>query len=249
MYGATPAYRDLDWGDEGQDVTQLEQNLAALGYDAGGDLDIDGEFDSATAEAVRDWQSDLGLSETGRVELGRVVFQDGARRIAGRRVTEGGRAAPGQAVLDTTSVARSVTVELDARRQDLARVDSRQRVTLPSGKRVNARITDVGTVAKAASDDAAPTVTVTLRLETTAGVSSLDQAPVDVEITKETKKDVLTVPVTALLALAGGGHGIEVVEAAGERRIVAVETGLFADGRVEITGGGVGEGTKVVVPV
>jgi hypothetical protein len=58
---------------------------------------------------------------------------------------------------------------------------------------------------------------------------------------------VLTVPVAALLALAEGGYGIEVVEGT-TTRIVAVETAMFADGRVEVTGRGLSEGMKVGVP-
>jgi membrane fusion protein, multidrug efflux system len=60
------------------------------------------------------------------------------------------------------------------------------------------------------------------------------------------RKDVLTVPVGALLALAEGGYGLEVVEGS-TTRIVAVETGLFADGKVEVSGSGIADGTTVGV--
>ena len=49
------------------------------------------------------------------------------------------------------------------------------------------------------------------------------------------RKDVLTVPVAALVVLREGGYGVEVVDG-GTSRYVAVKTGLFADGRVEVTG-------------
>jgi multidrug efflux pump subunit AcrA (membrane-fusion protein) len=61
------------------------------------------------------------------------------------------------------------------------------------------------------------------------------------------RKNVLTVPVAALLALAEGGYGVQVVDGA-TTRIVTVETGLFADGKVEITGGGLTPGTTVGMP-
>ena len=58
---------------------------------------------------------------------------------------------------------------------------------------------------------------------------------------------MLTVPVAALVALAEGGYGVEVVD--GRRtRYVAVETGLFAGGRVEVTGDGLAEGMTVGMP-
>lgn len=82
MYGDLPAYRPLAAGDSGEDVEQLESNLAALGFDAGGAMEADDDFDSATASAVAAWQDSLGLEETGEVELGRIVFQRGARRVA-----------------------------------------------------------------------------------------------------------------------------------------------------------------------
>jgi hypothetical protein len=79
MYGDVPAYRELAEGvSDGPDVEQLESNLAALGFDPG---TVDDEFTSATVGAVADWQDSLGLEETGAVELGRVVFMAGVRRV------------------------------------------------------------------------------------------------------------------------------------------------------------------------
>jgi hypothetical protein len=75
----------------------------------------------------------------------------------------------------------------------------------------------------------------------------LDKAPVDVRYVVREHRDVLTVPVSALLALAEGGYGLEVVEG-GTSRVVAVETGLFADGRVEVRGEGIVDGAKVGAP-
>jgi hypothetical protein len=50
--------------------------------------------------------------------------------------------------------------------------------------------------------------------------------PVVVHVTTETAHGVLAVPIEALLALSGGGEGVEVVNG-GQRRIVAVTTGVF----------------------
>jgi membrane fusion protein, multidrug efflux system len=59
--------------------------------------------------------------------------------------------------------------------------------------------------------------------------------------------DVLTVSVAALLAPIEGGYALEVVE--GDRtRVVPVETGLIAGGRVEVSGPGLAEGMHVRVP-
>lgn len=73
LIGSTPMWRDLDVGDEGDDVLQLEINLSALGFDPDGDVTVDGVFTSATATMVDAWQASLGLDETGDVGQGDVV--------------------------------------------------------------------------------------------------------------------------------------------------------------------------------
>jgi peptidoglycan hydrolase-like protein with peptidoglycan-binding domain len=247
MYGSVPAYRALESGvSDGPDVEQLERNLRDMGYDPDGTMTVDGDFDADTADAVERWQEDLGLEETGVVERGRVVFMPGARRVATIQATLGPRAGPGTPIMATTGTVRSMTVDLDARRQDLVHVGAKEQVELPDGATVDATVTEIGTVAKAASEDENPSVTVTLTLDGTKGVTRIDGAPVDVHIAKEERTDALSVPVTALLALAGGGYGLEVVEGDGSHRIVAVEPGLYADGYVEVSGHGIASGTRVV---
>ena len=60
-------------------------------------------------------------------------------------------------------------------------------------------------------------------------------------------RHVLAVPVAALVALAGGGYGLEVVTPAGRHHLVGVRTGVFAGGDVQVLGSGLTEGTRVVV--
>jgi multidrug efflux pump subunit AcrA (membrane-fusion protein) len=86
---------------------------------------------------------------------------------------------------------------------------------------------------------------VTIRF--TSAVKSMGAAAVTVAFTAGQRPNVLTVPVAALLALAEGGYGVQVVDGS-TTRIVAVETGLFADGKVEITGTGLQAGLKVAMP-
>jgi hypothetical protein len=255
MYGAVPAYRDLSQGvEDGRDVVQLERNLAALGHDPG---EVDETFTSSTAAAVTDWQEAAGLPETGAVELGRVVFLPGARRVGEHRTSVGGVLAAGSEVLDTSSTRRVVTVELDAALQSLARVGDGVEVLLPNQSTVRGRITDVGRVAREKEDSGAAegdpaagseqelVIDVTVRLRSARGLGRLDEAPVSVGLAQESRKEVLAVPVDALVARRGGGYGVEL--AAG-RRVVPVRTGLFAGGYVEVTGAGIREDTRVVVP-
>jgi len=78
-------------------------------------------------------------------------------------------------------------------------------------------------------------------------LGSLDSAPVSVTLVSDTRENVLTVPVAALVALAEGGYGVQVIEGS-TTRYVAVKTGMFAGGRVEISGDGIAEGTVVGLP-
>jgi len=93
--------------------------------------------------------------------------------------------------------------------------------------------------------DSGPKFTATFAVDDMAAIGSLDAGSVDIEITTGAREGVLAVPVGALLALAEGGYGVEVVDG-GARQIVAVSTGLFADGKVEVTGDGLAEGMTVV---
>jgi peptidoglycan hydrolase-like protein with peptidoglycan-binding domain len=251
LEGSVPAWRLLRSGDEGADVRQLEGNLVALGYDPDGDIEVDGDFDSATAAAVRRWEEKRGVTEDGVVELGEVVFLPGtARRMGGHEGEIGAGIQPGTPIATTSSTRRIVTIDLEATRQDLVRKGAAVSVVLPDGRSVPGTISQVGTVAEAQQSqdpeaETDPTVEVTITIRGSAG--SLDGAPVDVEVESERSEDALVVPVNALLALAGGGYAVE-LDRNGTRTLVAVDPGLYADGLVAIEADGVKDGDRVVVP-
>jgi hypothetical protein len=58
---------------------------------------------------------------------------------------------------------------------------------------------------------------------------------------------VLAVPVNALLALEGGGFGVQVVTG-NSSRLVGVTTGLYDNTLVQVSGPGIRVGTQVEVP-
>ncbi|MFG2056825.1 efflux RND transporter periplasmic adaptor subunit [Micromonospora sp. NPDC048930] len=251
LYGKLPAYRALGPGTSGEDVRQFERNLAALGYSG---FTVDDEYTSATADAVRDWQEDLGLPETGRVELGRVVYADGAVRVESHEADLGDPAQPGQAVLTWTGTTRVATVSLDVDDERLAKRGTKVTVSLPNGKEVAGTVSDTETVIDTGTgggaggqDEPETTIEVTVTVADPKALTGFDQASVKVAFTAAERRDVLTVPVAALLALAEGGYGVQLVEGA-TTRTVAVETGLFAAGRVEVSGAGLAEGATVGMP-
>ncbi len=263
LYGSLPLYRTLRDGTKGADVRQLERNLAELGYTG---FTVDDTYTAATAAAVRSWQAGLGLPGTGTVERGQVVFTPGAVRIAAHtaRVGDtigGDTGGGGGSVLSYTGTTKRVTVKLEVADQALAVRGRTVTVTIPGRGTVTGEISQVGTVVTAqgtASDGTTPpdgtssaasdpSIDVSVTIAGQKALGSLDAAPVDVEFVSNKREDVLAVPVAALLALPKGGFGVQVVDG-GRTRIVAVKTGMFAAGQVEVTGKGIAEGVPVGVP-
>jgi peptidoglycan hydrolase-like protein with peptidoglycan-binding domain len=253
FYGDRPAWRTLSIGvSDGPDVTQLQRNLIALGYATTSNLSADGHFGWSTVAAVERWQKAMGLSQTGTVELGQVVFLPGAIRVGSHQAQVGGPA--GGVIMNVSSTTRVVTVDLDASRQTLVKVGDAVQVIMPNtGATTTGTVTDIAKVAKTSGggNGGASTTTVTLTISLTdpAATGSLDQAPVRVAITTQSAKNVLAVPVNALLALADGSYAVE-IDSGGRRRVVPVQTGLFDEdgGIVEISGTDITAGTRVLVP-
>ncbi|MGW2740983.1 efflux RND transporter periplasmic adaptor subunit [Streptomyces sp. NPDC001450] len=255
-YGTAPFWRVLKNGmTDGADVQELERNLTALGY--GGGLTVDKHFSAATAQAVRKWQKAQGLPQTGTVAPGDVVLEPTAIRVTSVTATLGERA-EGK-ILEASGTERVVTVDLPATRTGLARKGAPVQVRLPGGKTVPGHVRSIGTVAKSpggpGQDGGQPgggsdtaTITVKVVLDRPRDAGTLDGAPVSVLFTSDRHKNVLAVPVTALLYTLDGSYAVRAVAADGTTRLVPVSLGLFTDGKVEVSGQGLHEGTKVEVP-
>jgi peptidoglycan hydrolase-like protein with peptidoglycan-binding domain len=254
FYGTLPLYRQLGTGDSGDDVKQVEHNLAALGY-AG--LTVDTHYTAATAAAVRDWQQHLGVAQTGVLDPADVVVAPTRLRVASLAAHLGDPASgPTLAYTGTTRVVR---IALDVALQGLAKPGAVATVTLPDGKTVTGRVARVGTVVTAGStatgsgqqnqsgQDQPATIEVTVAVADRAALGRLNQAPVAVKLVSARVKDALTVPVAALVALAEGGYGVQVVSGTSSR-YVPVRLGMFANGRLQISGAGIAAGTLVGVP-
>lgn len=245
LYGAMPAYRPLAAGAEGPDVKQFEQNLKALGY---GGFTVDDKYNGSTAAAVKKWQKALHRPETGVVTPADIVYATGQIRIEEQSV---GLGAPGSGqVLTYTGTQKVVTVSVDAGDHAWATPGAPVTVKLPGGTEVAGKVDKVATEATAegqqqGADNAALSVTVTIPDQSKLG--DLAKTPVDVRYVADERKDVLTVPVSALLALSEGGYGLEVLDSTGTHT-VAVQVGLFAGGKVEVSGDSVTEGLSVGMP-
>jgi peptidoglycan hydrolase-like protein with peptidoglycan-binding domain len=248
LFGDRPAWRPLGEGSAaGPDIRQLEENLVALGHASAKNLDVDDTWTAATTAAVKRWQKARGVTETGALALGDAVFLPSAVKVASHSATLGTDAPPGGEVLKATPATQVVSVDLDAGRAGLLETGDAVEVELPDERRIPATVTAVATVATSADNGMGgggdPTLEVVVTPDASAG--DLDGSPVTVLVTRDRAEDVLAVPVHALLALAEGGYAVELADGG---RLVAVETGLFSGGFVQVTGAGLEPGTRVVVP-
>jgi len=267
-YGARPAWRAFGLGmPDGPDVRQLEANLVALGFDPDRAITVDRHYSWATVAAVKRWQQASGRARTEAVPLGQVVFWPGPIRVATVTATVGAPLPAGTAILSATSTRPLVTVALETALQQLVRRGDRVEVTLPDGKTTPGTVATVSRVATQpgtgsgqeggqdpsqsgnSNSSGQATVQVTVGLANPRAAANLDQAPVQVAITTQAAKGVLAVPISALLAQAGGGYAVEAVEGDARRR-VPVGIGLFDEtaGLVEVQGAGLAEGATVEVP-
>ncbi|HET8660846.1 MAG TPA: peptidoglycan-binding domain-containing protein [Micromonosporaceae bacterium] len=269
LYGSIPLYRQLARGVEGNDVAQLERNLRALGHVG---FTPDRVFSAATEDALRRWQRSLGLAETGVVGLGQVAYAPGPVRVA-RHLVRVGASATGE-VLAYTGIELAVAAAVPLDQAAWARRDARVTVVLPQGAQLAGTVVGATPAGSAPAGDApggsapaggaqgggaqggsaepdssgGPTVTVMVRVDDQRALQGLAETRVELRYVVEERRDVLTVPVAALLALAEGGYGLELSESGGGSRVVAVQVGLFAGGRVEVRGAGLAAGMAVVVP-
>jgi hypothetical protein len=271
LYGSTPISRTLSEGLSGADVSQLNRDLVALGDASKMDLDPASDYFSAATEAgVEKLQARLGVSQTGSLAPGQVVFLPTAARVTSLSATLGAPAEPGSTVMQATSTTRAVIAQLNAAQQSVVHVGDEVTITLPSNQTTPGVVSTVGTVAttpssggsggggssgSGSSDSSSgsggtPTIEVDIIPTDPAATGALDQAPVTVTITTATVKGALVVPIDALLAESGGHFAVEVAGAARARHLVPVELGLFddADGLVQVIASGLSAGDHVVVP-
>jgi hypothetical protein len=250
LIGDRPMWRSIGEGadvTDGQDIAQLEANLIAMGYGTEAALGPNETWSQATTTALRAWQDDLGVTETGRLEPGDVVFAPGPVRLADHLADVGGQA--GGPALSVTGLERLVAVDLEASRQGIVAVGQAVEVELPDDTVVPATVRSIASSVTPGDplQGTSATVAVVVVLDDAAAAAGLDQAPVDVRVVSVQAEGALAVPIEALLALSEGGYAVERVDGA----LVGVDLGADADGYVAVTALGsdeLSEGDELVVP-
>ncbi len=155
-----------------------------------------------------------------------------------------------------SSTGIEVVFQIEASDQDMVSLGDIVQVELPSEEKIDASISFIDQVVTQSQNG--DFIEVKLEIANVEAFKVYDQAPVDVFVTSEVSKDVLYVPVNALLALAEGGYALEVYSGNSEANVfngisgvdttyVRVEIGVFTEGFVEVSGN-INEGMLVVVP-
>ena len=257
MRGNLPAWRSFEAGmEDGEDIRQLETALRDLGYF---DYEPDDHFSWATTSAIMKWQKDLDMSRTGTIPLGRIVFTPGDLRVGTVTARVGDRVAADTELFDVTSTTQVVDANIKLSDQKLAVVGTAVTIKLPDAKTTAGKITSVGTPTEKSSGSGSGAgagsgeskervIPITVTLTDASATTNFQEVSVTVDLPSEKRTGVLSVPVGALLALSADQYGVEIVESGGTTRKVPVTIGLFAGGRVEISGKDISEGQRVVVP-
>jgi hypothetical protein len=211
-----------------------------------------------------------GATGSGREEAGggggSVESSGASSGASGSSGDEGSSGAGATAILQTSSTDVIVSVPLPATNQSEAVVGERVQVEMPAGNTVAGKITIVSPIATSSSSgsgssgsggssggsgssgnsgsSSSATIPVTIALLSHhLPTTGLDQAAVSVNFAQQVENHVLSVPVTALLATAGGGYAVQ--EAASPHKLIPVTPGLFAAGDVQISGSGIYPGLQV----
>jgi hypothetical protein len=147
-----------------------------------------------------------------------------------------------------------VLVKLDAAEQASVKIGDKALITLPDRQTTPGVVSRMGRVATSSSgnpgsNSSPPTIQVYITLAHPQAAGSLDQAPVQVQITTATVAHALAVTVTALRALASRSYAVSTQDAAHLQHLVPVTVGLFddANGLVQVKGN-LAPGDQVVVP-
>ena len=131
LQGRRPTYRDISPGTSGEDVRQLEEALARLGFDPGS---VDGVYDEKTADAVGRWYRAKGWEPFGptreQIAAVRALERDRADAMRNRLAAETALATAQQAAAAARAVGeqaiRQATLENVVRSDDRRRLSDAQ---------------------------------------------------------------------------------------------------------------------------
>jgi peptidoglycan hydrolase-like protein with peptidoglycan-binding domain len=259
LQGTVPAYRDLVPGEKGGDITQLQDDLEALGYGIGGDTL--GTYGRGTAAAVTSFYSAMGYQAP--------TVAGGPKADRGAEVPLGdfmfvprlpAHIAKLKATVGQSISGSDLTLSLGHPALD-GQLNPSDRSLVRPGMRVIITRSDTGQTypGKIKSISSVPS--------STGSIAGGDYLPMKIKVlhtlpdvligqnvtlriaTAATSSAVLAVPEAAVFASADGGIYVTRLEGSSEVR-VAVRVGATGNGMVQVTpvhAGALGAGDRVLI--
>ncbi|MEM7143039.1 MAG: peptidoglycan-binding protein [Actinomycetota bacterium] len=175
-----------------------------------------------------------------------VLVSEG-RQVSLHHIAEGTTVSDTVPALELSTPTLSVVVPVELAEQDEWAVDQPVAITLADDRSLAGRVTDVGTVAQGGGQGETPTIDVTIHFDDLVD-DDLPASEVTVTVAGDSVLGATVVPTRALVTLAEGGFAVERVADDGTTVLVAVDTGAFDDGLVEIESSQLTPGDDVVVP-
>jgi Putative peptidoglycan binding domain len=240
LEGTLPAWRSLSTSsDDGADIAQLESTLVALGYDPEAKVTVDNEFDTATRTMVKLWQKGLGVEETGKVELGSIVFLPAATTVTAVEREVGDSVGEGDAVLQLAAPTQHVVIEVP---------DDDQALVVPG---LAVKLGDLqGNVSELRSADSDGSVVVEAVIIPASEIQgATNGSTVTVTLTLENAKSVLLVPAEALVSHIDGTYAVQLETVDETTKWLTVEVIGVSGSNVAIRADGLTDGTAVLLPV
>ncbi len=228
-------------------ATDVENLLAFSGYDPDGAMVLDGVFDAATEAAVMRWQADVGLPQTGQTSPDAYVLVSEGFQVTAQLGVVGDELLIERPVLELALPTLSVVIPVSLAEQDEFTLGQPVSIELPDESIVTAHVVEVGTVAAQSAPGEDPTIDVVLEISEFVA-PDLPASDVTVLVAGDIIENALVVPTRALVTLSEGGFAVEKVLADGQTILVAVETGTFDDGVVQVESSQLEPGDQLVVP-
>jgi peptidoglycan hydrolase-like protein with peptidoglycan-binding domain len=241
LEGTVPAYRNLEPGETGQDIVQLQAGLESLGYGIGGDTS--GDFGPGTAAAVSAFYQGIGYkpqqntagprADRGPViPLGEYAF---VPRLPARIVKLG--ASVGQAPKGPTLALGSPVIkgQLSPSDDRVVRPGMRVTITEPgTGVTLSGRVTSVSrTTASSASISGGLYVHMGIKPDRTLPMSLVGQDVSLAIASARSSGPVLAVPEAAVFASADGGTYVSKLTGASQVK-VPVKIGISGNGLLQV---------------
>ncbi len=259
VYGSTPSWRAFGPGmTDGPDIAQLQTNLLALGIGQRFGLVADGHYSDADRRAVAALAQAKGIKQAnGALPFGAVIFEPGPVLVVGHNVPLGGGVSPGTPIVLVVGTTPQILAQANASNGSLVKVGTPTAITIeqnqpPLAGRVTALTSTppAGLAGGAPSQGSGQSLYLTIGFDNPPNDLPIQGTVVAVQLKAKVIRDVLIVPVTAIVALMEGGYALEVDDGSGRSHLVPITVGAIdtVDALAEVSGAALKEGLQVEMP-